>query len=102
MANMPRQWRLCPAKIKCPAGSRPARTGRKIYQVYTEIRENYSVTINGRHPWTIRYQFQANGQSQEGKVTTLNPPGHALQLGKAVCVLYLPTDPKWSSIFPHP
>ena len=67
-----------------------------------EMQENYSVSVNGRHPWIIRYQFQANGQSQEGKVTTLNQPRQQLQVGKAVCVLYLPTAPKWNSIYPHP
>ena len=67
-----------------------------------EIQENYSVSVNGRHPWIIRYQFQANGESQEGKVTTLNPPGQQLAKGKAVCVLYLPVAPKWNSIYPHP
>jgi membrane protein implicated in regulation of membrane protease activity len=67
-----------------------------------ELQENYSVVVNGRHPWVIRYQFQANGQDQEGKVTVLNPPGDQLQTGKAICVLYLPAAPEWSSIYPHP
>lgn len=66
------------------------------------IEENYAVRINGRHPWVIRYHFQANGQSQAGKVTTMNPPAGQLQEGKAVCVLYLPDAPKWNSIYPHP
>jgi len=67
-----------------------------------EVQENYSVTVNGRHPWTIRYQFQANGQDYQGSVTTLNAPGPALQVEKAVYVLFLRTAPKWSSIYPHP
>ncbi len=67
-----------------------------------EVQENYSVIINGRHPWIIRYQFQANGQDQAGKVTVMNPPGEQLHAGKAVSILYLPTAPKWSSIYPHP
>jgi hypothetical protein len=60
------------------------------------------VSVNGQYPWVIRYQFEANGQDHEGKVTTLNLPGQQLQAGRAVCVLYLPTAPKWSSIYPHP
>jgi hypothetical protein len=67
-----------------------------------EIQEDHSVSVNGRYLWVIRYQFQANGQDHEGKVTTLNQPGEQLQAGKAVCVLYSPTAPKWSSIYPHP
>ena len=78
------------------------RDGEATRGQIVEIRENYSVSINGRHPWIIRYQFQANGQSQEGRVTTLNQPGQQLQAGKAVYVLYLPMAPKWSSIYPHP
>jgi hypothetical protein len=66
------------------------------------VQENYHTSVNGRHPWVIRYQFQANGQDHQGMVTTLNQPGQQLQAGKAVYVLYLPTAPKWSSIYPHP
>ncbi len=68
----------------------------------TDLHENYSVTVNGRHPWVIQYRFQANGESHDGKVTTLNQPGPQLQAGKAVCVLYLPGSPQWNSIYPHP
>ncbi len=67
-----------------------------------DLRENYSVTVNGRHPWVIQYRFEAGGQSHDGKVTTLNQPGPQLQSGKAVCVLYLPAAPQWNSIYPHP
>jgi len=78
------------------------REGEATSGQIVEVEENYSVTVNGRHPWTIRYEFQANGQRQEGKVTTLNQPGQQLQVGKAIRVLYLPTAPKWNSIYPHP
>lgn len=67
-----------------------------------DVTANYSVRVNGRHPWTIRYQFQVNGQEQEGSVTTLNPVRQDLQAGKAVYVLYLPDTPRWNSIYPHP
>jgi hypothetical protein len=67
-----------------------------------DLQENYSVTVNGRHPWVIQYGFQANGEKYAGKVTTLNQPGQGMQPGKAVCILYLPSSPKWSSIYPHP
>ena len=64
--------------------------------------QNYHVRINGRYPWVIRYQFQAEGQDYEGKVSTLNPPGEQYQAGKAAWILYLPESPKWNSIYPHP
>jgi Protein of unknown function (DUF3592) len=78
------------------------RAGEATSGRIVDIQEDYSVSVDGRYPWVIRYQFQANGQDHEGKVTTLNQPGQQLQAGKAVCVLYLPTAPKWSSIYPHP
>jgi hypothetical protein len=78
------------------------RKGEEARGQIVDVQENYSVTVNGRHPWMIRYQFQANGQDYKGGVSTLNQPGQQLQAGKAVYVLYLPNSPKWSSIYPHP
>ncbi len=78
------------------------RNGQAVIGVIAETSENLSVTINGRNPWIIRYQFQAEGQNLEGKVSTLNQPGPNLQTGKNVQVLYLPGAPKWNSIYPHP
>ncbi len=67
-----------------------------------DAEQNYSLRINGRNPWVIRYQFEAGGQNHEGSVSTLNQPGERLQAGKPVCILYLPGAPQWSSIYPHP
>jgi hypothetical protein len=78
------------------------RVGEAARGNIVEVQENLSVIVNGRHPWIIRYQFEAGGQSQEGRVTTLNQPGQQLQAGKVACVLFLPTAPKWNSIYPHP
>jgi Protein of unknown function (DUF3592) len=78
------------------------REGETVRGQIIELRENYAVSINGRHPWVIRYQFQAAGQEHEGKVTILDQPRKEYQEGKAVCVLYLPLAPQWSSIYPHP
>ena len=67
-----------------------------------DTQQKYSVRVNGRHPWVIRYQFRANGQEYTGAVSTLNQPGEQLQAGKPVYVLYLPAAPQWSSVYPHP
>ncbi len=91
-------WRYEQArKVVTVLRSGEATTGRII-----DVQENYSVRINGRHPWVIRYQFQAQGQEVEGRVSTLNPVGQGLQAGGKVCILYLPTTPQWNSIYPHP
>jgi hypothetical protein len=78
------------------------REGETTLGQIVEIQEDYSVRVNGRNPWRIRYQFQVDGQDYEGTVSTFNQPGQALQAGKTVYVLYLPTAPKWNSIYPHP
>jgi hypothetical protein len=78
------------------------RLGDEAHGQVVELQENASVTVNGQHPWEIRYRFQAGGQDHAGRVTTLNQPGPQLQVGKPICVLYLPADAKWSSIYPHP
>jgi hypothetical protein len=78
------------------------RDGQATRGQIVEVQEDYSVIVNGRHPWVIRYQYQADGQVHEGKVTTLHQPGQQLQEGRAAYVLYLPASPKWSSLYPHP
>ncbi len=78
------------------------REGQATRGQILDLQENYSVRVNGRHPWVIRYGFQVNGESHEGQLTTLNQPGQQLQSGKAVCILYLSGAPQWNSIYPHP
>jgi len=68
----------------------------------TNLQENYSVTVNGRHPWSINYQYAVNGQTYQGKVSTLNQPGNKLQQGRKIYVLYMGDHPTLSSLFPHP
>lgn len=68
----------------------------------SDVQENLSVEVNGRHPWTIAYQYQVNRQSYTGKVTTLNQLRNQLQPGRPVYVLYLRDKPVLSSLYPHP
>jgi hypothetical protein len=78
------------------------RDGEATRGQVVELHEDNSISVDGQHPWGIRYQFQVGGQDYEGQVTTLNQPGPQLQVGKSICVLYLPADAKWNSIYPHP
>jgi hypothetical protein len=68
----------------------------------TGVEENYSVRVNGRHPWIITYRFQALGREHTGQVSTLNPPGSQLRPGQPACVLYLPNTPEHNALYPHP
>ncbi len=78
------------------------RDGEATRGEIVDAQPNYHVRVNGRNPWVIRYRFQANGQSYDGNVSTLNQVGQQFQAGKAVCILYLPSAPQWNSIYPHP
>ena len=68
----------------------------------THLQENYSVEVNGRHPWSIGYQYEVNGQTYQGQVTTLSQPESRLQPGRRVYVLYMSDNPTLSSLYPHP
>jgi hypothetical protein len=68
----------------------------------TAVEENLSVRVNRRHPWTLTYQFQVNGQSYTGKVSTLSRPAPQHQPGQAAYVLYLPGAPELNALYPHP
>jgi hypothetical protein len=92
------QWRYRLAR----QGVKVLREGEATRGQIMKLQENYSIEVNGRHPWVIHYQFQVDGLIHECKQTTLNPPQGGLQVGQTVCVLYLPTAPEFSSIYPHP
>jgi hypothetical protein len=66
------------------------------------IQEDYSTTINEQHPWMIDYEYQVNDQTYTGRVTTMHQPGQQIQTGKMARILYLASEPQWSSIYPHP
>ncbi len=63
---------------------------------------NHGVMVNGRHPLTITYRFQAGGREVRNSLTTLNPLDLQFPPGKSVCVLYLAEAPQYSSLYPHP
>ncbi len=78
------------------------RIGEAAEGQITQVDEILNVEVNDRHPWQIRYQFALAGQTYEGVVKTLNPPGEALRPGKRACVLYLPGSPAQNVLYPHP
>lgn len=67
----------------------------------TGLEPNYSVRINGRMPWTIRYQFSVDGKVYQGSTSTLNNPQLTHPVGPAV-VLYLADNPDKNQVYPHP
>ena len=78
------------------------RDGEATLGQISELEENYSVNMNGRHPWVIRYVYKVNEQTYQGNLSTFNYPGQQMQAGKPARILYLAAEPQWSSIYPHP
>jgi membrane protein implicated in regulation of membrane protease activity len=78
------------------------RTGEATRGQIVSVQQNYNVQINGRNPWSLVYQFRANGRDIQGRVTTLNYPGPQLRPGSPACVLYLSNAPDYNSLYPHP
>ncbi len=75
-------------------------TGEAVLGRIVEVDENLSVSINGRHPWRIRYQFPVEGHELEGTVHTLQPPGPGQQPGRPTYVLIAPGNPTQNTIYP--
>ncbi len=78
------------------------RIGEAVRGQIETVEQDYSVEINGRHPWKITYLFDVLGRVYNGKVTTMQDPGRQLQPGRSFAVLYLPSDPKINTLYPHP
>lgn len=68
----------------------------------TSLDQNYNVRINGRSPWNIAYKFSLDGKEYTGKVATLNNPDALLAPGNAAVILFLPDEPQYNSLYPHP
>lgn len=78
------------------------RNGEAVIGQVTSADVNYSVAVNGRNPLTIAYQFHAAGRDYESKVSTLNHLNLQFPPGGQVCVLHLPDQPEYNSLYPHP
>ncbi len=81
---------------------RVLREGQATEGEIVNVRENFAVTVNNRHPWIITYRFHQDGRDFQGQVRTLETPGPRLQAGKRSCVLFLPDAPQHNVLYPHP
>lgn len=63
----------------------------------TEVDIDRSVSINHRHPWKIRYAYEARG-ARHGEIQCWDDP--PVQAGQPVHILYSPDDPDESTIYP--
>ncbi len=63
------------------------------------VQENYSVRVNGRHPWIISYRFQAVGQTYEGKYWTLENAGASYHPTQQAYILYKLDNPAQNTLY---
>lgn len=64
------------------------------------VNQNLYETINGRHPFQIDYVFQVNGQWLSGSAKAWDILHGMRQPREPLWVVYLPSDPTVSSIWP--
>lgn len=67
-----------------------------------EVEQNFMVRINGRHPFSINYEYSVDGRSFKGSVQTLQDPLPVFRPGGRAWVLYSPGSPETSTLYPHP
>lgn len=91
-------WRL----RKAQATVSVLEQGQAVVGEIVNVRQEYRVRVNGRHPWVVDYAYEVAGSSYQGQVTTLSMPDLSQQPGKAVYVLYLGHDPEQSTLYPSP
>jgi hypothetical protein len=78
------------------------REGKAVVGEIVSVVQNYHVRVNGRYPWTVKYDYEVDGRLYGGEVTTLSRPDLSQEPGSEVYVLFLPGDPSQSTIYPSP
>ena len=91
-------WRLQVARSKVEILEHGQATEGGI----VNVRQEYRVRVNGRHPWVLDYTYRVGGTRYDGKMTTLDTPGLNQQAGQAAYVLYLGNDPSQSTLYLGP
>jgi hypothetical protein len=75
--------------------------GTAVEGVIIAAGENRGETVNGKHPYYIKYQYDVNGKTCSGFMNCWDESSMNYQAGHAIWVVYLPdgTDCR-SSIWP--
>jgi hypothetical protein len=78
------------------------RQGEAVLGEVVSVIQHYNVRVNGRSPWTVKYDYEVDGRLYGGKVTTLSMPDLSQEPGSPVYVLFMPDEPGQSIIYPSP
>jgi hypothetical protein len=74
--------------------------GRAVVARVTSVGDDYSVTINGRHPLKMEWAFEVGGSQYSGSISALDRSLFGdLTEQKEVVVLYDPMDPDVNTIW---
>jgi len=65
--------------------------------VVLEVSQNFRVRVNRKHPWRVRYRYEAGGTTHEGVETSMDRPA-LLEAGSVIRVKYDPAEPERSAI----
>ena len=76
------------------------RHGRSTLGAIDTVGPDTSTTVNGEHPWLLRYLFEVDGRRFGGAISTFDAGARALQVGTPVHVVYLAADPERSDVWP--
>ena len=79
---------------------RPYEMGHSAIGEITEIYQDTTITVNGRHPWAVLYRFEIGGIPYEGKARTWNYAPKLKSVGDKVYVLYLSESPDKNALYP--
>lgn len=77
------------------------RGGQAIKGKLVSVGPNYSVTINNRHPWRVRYTFRPLGGEAQGEYETLDGRVRRLAEDLPLFVLYNSSDPSKNTLYPN-
>jgi membrane protein implicated in regulation of membrane protease activity len=78
------------------------RQGEGVVGEIVSVVQNYQVSVNGRHPWTVEYDYEVEGRRYGAEVNTLSRPDLSKEPGSRVYVLFMRDDPSQSTIYPSP
>jgi membrane protein implicated in regulation of membrane protease activity len=78
------------------------RQGEGVVGEIVSVVQNYQVSVNGRHPWTVEYDYEVDGRRYGAEVNTLSRPDLSQEPGSPVYVLFMRDEPGQSTIYPSP
>ena len=66
----------------------------------TYVGHDHTTTVNGKHPYLIKYRWEVNGRYREGQKSTWNDAALDHFRGEPLWVVYMPDDTQKSAIWP--